>query len=151
MNKILRFIGAIAVCESAGIIGSYFTITSIRTWYVTLSKPFFNPHSWVFGPVWTVLYALMGISLYMALGKKRVHLKWFWIQLALNSLWSILFFGLRNPPIALLEIILLWAATFMTIRSFWKHARASAFLLLPYIAWITFAGILNLSLVLLNR
>jgi len=151
VNQFLKLAVAIVICEGAGIIGSFFTINSVNTWYTTLDKPFFNPPSWLFGPVWTILYLMMGISLYVAWEKKKVDLKWFWIQLLLNSLWSILFFGLKNPSLAFLEIILLWGAIFMTIRSFWKNKRTSAYLLIPYLFWVTFATILNLSIVLLNR
>ena len=151
MNKFLKLAVAVIICEGAGIIGSFFTINSVTTWYTTLNKPFFNPPSWIFGPVWTILYLMMGISLYLAWEKKKVDLKWFWIQLGLNSLWSIIFFGLKNPMFAFLEIILLWGAIFMTIRSFWKYKRMSAYLLIPYLLWVSFASILNLSIVLLNR
>lgn len=139
------------ICEGAGLVGSFFTISSVNTWYQTLYKPFFNPPSWIFGPVWTILYLLMGISLYLAWNTQKVSLKWFWVQLVLNSLWSILFFGFKNPLLALFEIILLWLAIFMTIKSFWKLKRTASWLLLPYLFWVTFASVLNLSLVLLNR
>ncbi|CAN5173218.1 TspO/MBR family protein [soil metagenome] len=151
MNKFIKLLSAIIICEGAGIIGSFFTVNSVNTWYSTLNKPFFNPPSWLFGPVWTILYLMMGISLYLIWEKKKVDLKWFWIQLVLNSLWSILFFGLKNPGLAFLEIILLWGAIFLTIRGFWKYKRLSAYLLIPYLLWVTFATILNLSIVLLNR
>ena len=151
MITFLKLLLAIIICEGAGLIGSFFTINSVNTWYITLNKPFFNPPSWIFGPVWTILYLLMGISLYLAWGNKKVSLKWFWIQLVLNSLWSILFFGLKNPPLAFLEILLLWIAICMTIKSFWKHARIASWLLVPYIVWVSFASILNVSIILLNR
>src|SRR3990167_6158490 len=99
MNKFLKLLLAIVICQGAGLIGSIFTFNSVNTWYITLNKPFFNPPSWIFGPVWTILYLLMGISLYLAWNTKKVSLKWFWIQLGLNSLWSILFFGLKNPTL----------------------------------------------------
>ena len=151
MNKFLKLLLAIIICEGAGLIGSFFTVTSVKTWYTTLNKPFFNPPAWVFGPVWTTLYLMMGISLYLVWGKKRVNLKWFWIQLILNSIWSIIFFGLKNPTLAFLEIILLWGAIFLTISSFWKYNKTSAYLLVPYLLWVSLATILNLSIVLLNR
>lgn len=151
MNKFLKLFLAIIICEGAGLIGSIFTFNSVNTWYMTLNKPFFNPPPWIFGPVWTILYLLMGVSLYLAWGTKKISLKWFWIQLVLNSLWSILFFGLKNPTLALLGIVLLWVAIFMTIKSFWKHNRTASLLLLPYLFWVTFASVLNLAIVLLNR
>lgn len=151
MNRYLKLLFAVLICESAGLIGSIFTFDSVSTWYVTLNKPVFNPPSWIFAPVWTILYILMGISLYLVWGKKKADLKWFWVQLTLNSLWSIVFFGLKNPTLALFEIFLLWIAIYMTIRSFWRHNRTSSLLLFPYFAWVSFATILNLAIVLLNK
>lgn len=151
MNKFLKLLIAIVICEGAGLIGSFFTIASVNTWYITLNKPFFNPPSWVFGPVWTILYLLMGISLYLVWGNKKISLKWFWIQLILNSLWSIIFFGLKNPTFAFFGIVLLWLAIAMTIKSFWKHNKTASWLLVPYLLWVTFASVLNLSIVLLNK
>jgi len=151
MNKAFKLFLAIIICEGAGLIGTIFTFNSVTTWYVTLNKPFFNPPSWIFGPVWTTLYLLMGVSLYLAWGTKKISLKWFWIQLGLNSLWSILFFGLKNPPLALIGIILLLVAIFMTIKSFWRKNKTAAWLLLPYLLWVSFASILNLFIVLLNK
>lgn len=151
MNKFLKLLLSILFCEGAGLIGSIFTFNSVNTWYVNLNKPFFNPPSWIFAPVWTILYLLMGISLYLSRGTKKVNLKWFWIQLALNSLWSVIFFGLKNPMFAFVEIILLWLAIILTIRGFWKYNKTASWLLLPYLLWVTFASILNLSIVLLNK
>lgn len=151
VNKFLKLLLAIIICEGAGLIGSIFTINSVNTWYLTLNKPVFNPPSWIFGPVWTILYLLMGISLYLAWGTKKISLKWFWIQLALNSLWSILFFGLRNPAIAFFGIVLLWLAIFLTIKSFWRKNRTAAWLLIPYLLWVSFASVLNVFIVILNR
>jgi tryptophan-rich sensory protein len=151
MSKLLKLFLAIIICEGAGLIGSIFTFNAVNTWYVTLHKPFFNPPSWIFGPVWTILYLLMGVSLYLVWNTKKITLKWFWIQLVLNMLWSVLFFGLKNPTVALLEIMLLWLAILMTVKSFWKYNRTASWLLLPYLLWVTFASVLNLFIVLLNR
>ncbi len=151
MNKLPKLLLAIFICEGAGLAGSFFTFESVNTWYTTLTKPSFNPPPWIFSPVWTTLYLLMGISLYMAWGDKKVDLKWFWIQLGLNVLWSLIFFGLKNPTLAFVEVIFLWGAIFMTIKSFWKKKRIAAYLLIPYLLWVSFASILNLSLALLNR
>ncbi len=142
---------AVVVCEGAGIIGSIFTFNSVKTWYPTLNKPFFNPPASIFGPVWTILYLMMGISLYLACNTKRVSLKWFWIQLVLNSLWSIIFFGLKSPLLAFIEIIFVWLAIIMTIKSFWKPNRTAALLLIPYLCWVTFASVLNFAILFLNR
>src|SRR4051812_26986360 len=121
MNKYLKLFIAILICEGAGLIGTIFTFDAIDTWYITLTKPFFNPPSWIFGPVWTILYLLMGISLYLARETKKISLKWFWIQLGLNTLWTLLFFGLKNPALAFVEIVLLWISIVLTIKSFWKY------------------------------
>lgn len=150
MKKFIRLLAAIALCEGVGIMGSVFTFSSVYTWYSTLSKPFFNPPSWIFGPVWTALYLLMGIALFFA-WQNKANLKWFYIQLGLNFLWSIIFFGLQNPLLALMDIVLLWMAIFATLKVFWKKSRISAYLFIPYIAWVSFAVFLNLAIVVLNR
>lgn len=149
MNKYIRLILLILLCEGAGIIGSFFTFNSVTTWYSTLTKPFFTPPSWVFGPVWTLLYLFMGISLYLVWGK--AHLRWFWIQLILNTLWSIVFFGLKMPISAYIVIILLWLSIFLTIKTFLKVNKTAAYLLYPYLAWVSFASLLNISIALLNN
>ena len=149
-NKIVRLFILILVCQGAGLVGSIFTFDSISTWYSTLQKPFFNPPNYIFGPVWTLLYTMMGISLFFVWGKKKTNLKWFWVQLILNTTWSIVFFGLRNPSAALVVIIFLWISIFKTIIGFKKVDRKSSYLLYPYLAWVSFASLLNLAIVLLN-
>jgi tryptophan-rich sensory protein len=143
---------SVVVCLSAGFISSFFTISSIGSWYSTINKPFFNPPSWIFGPVWTFLYILMGISVYIAVkkgaNKKAIFI--FALQLALNTLWSILFFGLRNPLFAFVEIVMLWIVILINIKVFQKYSRTSAYLLIPYILWVSFASMLNLYIVILN-
>ncbi len=151
MKDLLRLVGFIFLCQAAGLIGSIFTINSVNTWYLTLEKPFFNPPSFVFGPVWTILYILMGVSLFLVWGKKKTDLKWFWIQLSLNTVWSIIFFGLKNPLFAFIIIILLWISIFQTIKSFKNVNKTASYLLYPYLFWVSFASILNLSIVLLNK
>ena len=151
MKKFFRLLLSIGICESAGIIGSFFTLSSVKTWYLSLNKPFFNPPSWLFGPVWTILYILIGVSLYLVWGKKKLDLKWFWIQLGLNTFWSIIFFGLKSPLFAFILIIFLWMSIFLTIREFQKTNKVSAYLLYPYLVWVSFASILNLAIVILNR
>ncbi|OGS25025.1 MAG: TspO protein [Elusimicrobia bacterium RIFOXYB2_FULL_48_7] len=152
----LKLIASIIVCQLAGIIGAYFTMPAIRTWYVTLNKPSFNPPNWIFGPVWTALYLLMGIALFLVWkkydGSKGVKaaLSVFFIQLFLNTTWSILFFGMRNPLAGLVEIAALWIAILLTILSFYKISKTAAVLLLPYILWVSFAAILNFYLWRLN-
>lgn len=149
-NKIVRFILLVLLCESAGVIGSFFTFSSVQTWYPTLEKPFFNPPSWVFGPVWTALYFLMGVSLFLVWGKKKADLRWFWFQFVLNTLWSIIFFGLKNPLLAYIVIVGMWIGIVFTIKSFRKVSNTAAYLLIPYLVWVTFASFLNLAIVLLN-
>ncbi len=138
----------------AGVVGSLFTIDSINGWYETLNKPFFNPPNFIFGPVWTFLFILMGISLYLVLVKKPKNnsgVKIFWAQLMLNILWSVIFFYLHNPLIAFLEIIILWIFIFLSIKYFYKISKNAAYLLIPYMLWVTFAAFLNLSIVVLNH
>ena len=152
MKKFWKFIISIVVPFIIAGIGSFFTSSSVGTWYVTLVKPVFNPPSWVFGPVWTVLYLLMGISLYMV-WIKRVGIKamiFFGVQLFLNALWSIIFFGLNNPLYAFIEIILLWFSIVFTIYYFYKIEKTAAYLLIPYLLWVSFAAILNFSIMILN-
>ncbi len=148
-TNIPKFLLSIGLCLGAGILGSFFTFSAIPTWYATLNKPVFSPPNWVFGPVWTILYLLMGISLYLVWTKKKVPTV-FWIQLVLNALWSIIFFGMRNPLLAMLDILALWVSIFLTIKAFSKINKLASNLLYPYLSWVTFATILNLSLVLLN-
>ena len=135
-------------------IGSFFTFGAVPNWYSTLVKPSFNPPNWIFGPVWTVLYILMGISLFLVWTSKsqnKTLAYWaFGIQLALNALWSILFFGMQNPLAAFIEIILLWIAIFATILLFYKISRTSSYLLIPYFLWVSFASLLNFMIVILN-
>lgn len=139
-----------------GIIGSFITIGTINSWYKTLSKPSFNPPNWVFGPVWTILYLLMGISAYLiwqkGVNKKKVKvaLSIFGLQLILNFLWSFLFFGLHSPLVSFVEIILFWIMILFTIFKFYKLSKPASYLLIPYIFWVSFAAILNLSIVILN-
>jgi tryptophan-rich sensory protein len=151
VNKFLRLLLFVLLCEGAGIVGSIFTFNSVSTWYPTLAKPFFNPPAFIFAPVWTALYFLMGISLYLVYGKKKADLKWFWIQLILNISWSLVFFGLKNPLLAFVVIAFLWFSIFQTIKSFIKINKTSAYILVPYLIWVSFASLLNLSIVILNR
>lgn len=152
--KVKLLIFSIALPLVAGFIGSYFTIPSIGTWYSSLNKPVFNPPSFVFAPVWTLLYILMGISLYLVLSSKKIKdfaLKLFIIQLLLNVSWSLVFFGLHNLPLSLLNIVLLWLSILWTIKEFLKISKNAGYLLYPYILWVSFASILNFSIFLLNR
>jgi len=156
LKEIAKLLGLIVLCQLAGIIGSIFTFSAIPTWYATLNKPWFNPPGFVFAPVWILLYTLMGISLYLVLKKglenKDVTLAtmFFGAQLALNAIWSILFFGLHNIFLALVEIIVLWVVLLFTIIKFYKISKKAAYLLIPYFLWGSFATILTFSILLLN-
>jgi translocator protein len=147
---------AIVVCLSAGLIGSVFTSTSLATWYGIIEKPVLNPPSWIFGPVWTILYIMMGISVYLVwrlgLEKKGVRfaLKIFGLQLLHNVLWSLLFFGMQNPALALVDIVLLWFTILWSIQLFYRLSRPASYLLIPYISWVSFAIYLNYSIWILN-
>lgn len=147
--NITLLVASIAICQGAGIVGSFFTFPAISGWYAALNKPSFNPPGWLFGPVWTLLYLLMGVSLYLVWMRKG-DLKWFWAQLILNSFWSIIFFGLKSPGFAFIEIIFLWLAILVTIKTFTKIHQSAAYLLYPYLAWVSFASILNFFVWVLN-
>jgi len=154
MQDVFQLVFAIVLCESAGILGSLSTINEIPTWYAGLVKPLLNPPSWVFGPVWTTLYALMGISAFLIYkhGKKATSaLQLFGLQLGLNAIWTPIFFGWHRLDIALFVIVMMWAAIFATIRAFSRFSKTAAYLLVPYLLWVTFATYLNMSLWLLNR
>ncbi|GIW69433.1 MAG: mitochondrial benzodiazepine receptor/sensory transduction protein [Patescibacteria group bacterium] len=156
MKKILLLTLSVLITFSVGALGSFFTTPSIPTWYSSLNKPFFSPPNWVFGPVWTLLYILMAVSLYLIWinqspkSQKRKATLLFLIQLCLNALWSVIFFGMRSPEIALIEILLLEAAIIFTVLSFKKISKTAAKLLIPYALWVAFATALNLSIVVLN-
>ncbi len=157
MRNFLKLIGSIVLCELVGIISTPFTIASIPTWYRTLNKPFFSPPNWVFGPVWTILYALMGVSLYLVRKKgiknkkTRTAILYFMIQLTLNFLWSLIFFGLHSPVWAFVTIVFLWITILILMMKFYPLSKTAAYLLIPYIIWVSFASLLNLSIVVLNR
>ncbi len=146
----------IIICLAAGAIGSLATYPAIPGWYVSLIKPSFSPPSWVFGPVWTVLYVLMGIAAYVVYrtGMKKPAVRdaiaIFGVQLGLNLLWSLLFFGLRSPLYGFICIVALWAAIAITIIRFYAISKNAGLLLVPYILWVSFASLLNLSIWMLN-
>lgn len=163
MNKWERAIFFIAACEIAGMIGSIFTVSQIPTWYAGLAKPILNLPGWIFGPVWILLYALMGISVFIVCEKHRTTkskkkrkaiefaLRIFVAQLLLNSMWSIIFFGLHNPALAFLNLIAMWIFIALTIYVFKPIHTTAGYLLIPYILWVTFAGYLNFSIWQLNK
>jgi len=156
MNNAAKLIIAVAAPGVIGGLSGFATARGVSTWYPTLVKPSFNPPAWVFGPVWTVLYIMMGVAAYLLWRQGinvvgvRVALAVFVVQLALNALWSILFFGMHSPGWALVEIVVLWFAIGVTIRLFWNVVPAAGALLLPYLAWVSFATVLDASLWWLN-
>jgi len=151
-----KLLASVLLCQFAGAVGSVFTASSLNNWYSLLEKPVFNPPSWVFFPVWTLLYLFMGISLYIVWDKGlqyrevKIGLFIFGIQLVLNSLWSFLFFGLKSPYYGFIGIIFLWLAIVLTIFQFRKISKAASYLLVPYIIWVSFAALLNYNLWILN-
>ena len=178
-NNFLKLLTSIIVCELAGFIGSVFTMPEINTWYKSLNKPSFNPPDWIFGPVWTILFVLMGISLYLIwtkkwqpknkIGKKKTKAwnslsqkflsgSWqkaniiliFITQLILNILWSVIFFGMHSPGIAFFELLMLWFAIIFMIINFYRVSKTASLLLFPYILWVSFAARLNLFIWIIN-
>jgi len=155
--QIIKLVVSIVICQLAGFIGSLLTTPSISTWYASLNKPSFNPPNWVFAPVWTTLFVLMGISVYLVWNQglqnapvKRALII-FLVQLGLNVFWSFLFFKLQSPTYAFMEITVLWIAIALTIVAFFRISRPAAFLLIPSIVWVSFAAVLNSSIARLNR
>jgi translocator protein len=146
---------ALALPFAAAAIGSYFTAPAIPGWYAGLEKPFFSPPNWIFGPVWTILYLMMGFSLYLVWVKEGVKFRGsqlvFYFQLLINAAWSVLFFGLSSTAGALCLLIALWCLVVYCIIEFRKINAKAAWLLVPYILWVSFAGILNFSIWYLNR
>lgn len=156
MNNIIKFLFAMAISGLVLAIGSVFTSSSVDVWYSSIVKPSLNPPAWVFGPVWTTLYILMGIASFLVWKKGwnrkdvKIALSIFVVQLVLNALWSIIFFGLRSPGGAFIEIIFLWLSILATIISFAKISKVAFWLLIPYIIWVSFASYLNYSIYVLN-
>jgi benzodiazapine receptor len=155
-NKILLLVASLIICQSAGITGSIFTTPAIPTWYANINKPSFRPPNWVFAPVWTTLFLLMGIALFLiwkkGLKRKDVKIAFFFFifHLVLNTLWSFLFFGLESPFAAFIEIIFLWISILVSIILFFRISKVAGILLIPYILWVTFASVLNFSIWRLN-
>jgi len=155
-RDIWKLVVSIIACLAAGIIGSIFTRSAIPTWYATLEKPAFNPPNWLFAPVWTLLYIMMGIAAFLVWRKGlenrqvRIALIVFLVQLVLNALWSVVFFGLESPLCGLIVISALWVAILFTVLKFFRISSAASVLLWPYMLWVTFAAVLNVSIWLLN-
>jgi len=179
-NNIIKFFISIIICQLAGIIGSFFTAPAVSSsWFIELKKPSFFPPNWLFAPAWIILYFLMGVSLFLVWKKNwgitviaGEQEKQFWnpvskklwtgswkeenavlifsLQLVLNTLWSFIFFGLKSPGIAFFEILILWFSIIYLIANFYRISKTSAYLLLPYILWVSFAAFLNFSVWQLN-
>lgn len=155
-RNLLGFFVCITITYAAAAIGGIFTGPSVGTWYRTLNLPPFTPPSWLFGPVWTILYGMMAIALFMVWRKKdnsrgrRAAIVIYAIQLGLNAIWSPVFFGLKNPGAGLVIIILLWFAIATTINAFRRLSRPAALLLIPYLLWVSFAAVLNFAIWRLN-
>ena len=156
VKKIAKILIAVAVCLGIGFFSAFATQSSIDTWYQTINKPVFNPPNWIFAPVWTLLYILMGIAAGIVWSKGYYH-KWvktamyhFVFQLLFNGLWSIVFFGLRSPGFALLVILVLLVLIILTFKWFRIVSKTAANLLIPYLIWVIFATVLNFSIWQLN-
>ena len=156
VKDVVRLLVSLVVCQLAGGLGAIFTTPAIPTWYASLAKPPFQPPNWLFFPVWTTLYTLMGIAAWLVWRKGldqrrvRVALGVFVIQLVLNTAWSIIFFGLYSLFGAVVAIVFLWIAILINIVTFWRISKVAGALLIPYILWVSFAAILNVSVWLLN-
>lgn len=155
LRDFLKLAIAVGVSELAGVLGSVFTVPTISGWYETLQKPALNPPNWVFGPTWTALYFLMGVAAFgvWRSGRRRkakTALIVFCLQLVLNVAWSAIFFGLKNPFWAFVDIVALWLAIIWTIVMFYRVSKPAALLLLPYILWVSFAAYLNYAIWILN-
>ena len=152
----IKLVVSLVVCQCAGIIGSLFTSPAIPTWYASLQKPVFTPPNWLFAPAWITLYLLMGIAAFLVwrvgLETRRVKIALiiFLVQLVLNSLWSIAFFGMQSPLYGIIVIIILWLMILLTIFRFAGISATAAWLLVPYILWVSFASALNIAIWILN-
>lgn len=151
----IGLLASVIVCFAAAGIGSAVTTPQIDGWYETLAKPTWNPPNWLFGPVWTTLYLAMAVAAWLVWRQagwtaSKLPLILFGVQLALNTLWSCLFFGLESPGLAFAEILLLWTAIAATMVAFWYRSKPAAVLFVPYLAWVTFAAFLNFTIWRLN-
>jgi tryptophan-rich sensory protein len=155
-KRIAKIVAAVGVCLLAGAAGGLFTSPAIPGWYAALQKPAFNPPNWIFGPVWTALYIMMGVAAFLVWDRGwrrpgvRHALAVFAAQLVLNVLWSALFFGARSPAAALVDIFALWLGILASIILFARVSKAGAVLMVPYLLWVSFAAVLNVAIVALN-
>jgi benzodiazapine receptor len=155
-GELPKLVLSILICQAAGIIGSFFTASSVENWYPSLIKPAFTPPGWVIGLVWVILFTLMGISLFLVWrkGMERPEVKAaltvFAAQLIVNILWSLAFFGLKSPLAGIVVIVVLWTLILLTVIKFLPLSKAAALLLVPYILWVSFAAFLNITIWRLN-
>lgn len=153
---IFKLLISIIVCQCAGIIGSIFTANALPVWYEALNKPIFTPPNWLFAPAWIALYLLMAIAAFLIwwrglhIKPVRIALILFLIQLVLNTLWSVVFFGFKSILLGLVVIVILWIMILVTMIQFYKISIAAGSLLVPYILWVSFAACLNGAIYLLN-
>ena len=155
MKKISKLLICVLIPLIVGGVSGYFTTTNIATWYVTLIKPSFNPPNYLFGPVWTTLYILMGVSLFIVLNKakeldRNKIILIFSLQLILNFLWSFIFFEFHQLGLALIEIVVMWCSILVMILVFYKTNKWAAYINIPYLLWVSFASVLTYSIYNLN-
>jgi benzodiazapine receptor len=158
MSTAARWIGLvvfIGICFGVGVLGSLATRPEVDTWYRSLNKPVWNPPGSIFGPVWTTLYVLMGIAAWLVWKREgfwpaKTALILFAIQLVLNGAWSWIFFRMHRPDLAFLEILFLWIAIAATTLAFFRHSQLAGWLLTPYLAWVSFAAVLNFTIWRMN-
>jgi benzodiazapine receptor len=155
MKSALKLIACIVLCLAIGGVSGFATIDGLKSWYPSLIKPSFNPPNYLFGPVWSTLYALMGLGLFLILQSEKneqrsLALKVFFLQLTLNFSWSFLFFTFHWLGISFIEIIAIWSCIILMVVSFWRCNKAAALIQIPYLLWVSFASVLNGSICFLN-
>lgn len=157
MNNTLKLIISVTIPLLVGGLSGFFTVTGVESWYQTINKPSWNPPNWIFGPVWTALYIMMGVALFLVwkssgnANTKKLALLLFAAQMLLNFFWSFIFFSLQQPGWAFAEIVVLWLLILATIFAFARLNNMAAWLLVPYISWVSFAAILNFTIWQLNK
>ena len=155
LQQAIGLVAAIVICFAAAGLGGLVTTPQIPNWYADLAKPTWTPPDWIFGPVWSLLYLMMAVAAWLVWREAGfAGAKWplalFAIQLALNSLWSVLFFGFQNPGAAAIEIVILWTAILATLVAFWNRSMLAGGLLLPYLTWVSYAAVLNVAIWQMN-
>jgi translocator protein len=157
MSNTLKLIISITIPVLVGATAGFFTASGVESWYQNINKPSWNPPSWIFGPVWTTLYVMMGIALFLVWKSeasdvlKKTAIAIFAVQLVLNFFWSFIFFSQHQPGWALVEIMVMWLAILFTIFAFANVSKTAAWLLVPYISWVSFATVLNYTIWQLNK